>query len=534
MQSFQLLAGKDHKGYTTSSMKKLAANRAFFIALATSLLIFIFGYFLRVMFLPQKALTFGYDQARDAVISQQILKGDLKIQGPPASTPGLFHGVFYYYFLALSYLIGNGSPIITAYWISFLNALTIIIVFFLTYLMTKKTWPALVASFLFAISFEGIQYATWLSNPTIAVWTVPLMYLGLWVWVKEKNKFGPVAAALGLGLSIQAEVFLLYHIVPLAIWLLVGRKSVTKKQIVIFFATLILTVSTMILNEVKFGFRSISGFIQLATGGAENLAYSKSVGDYIVLYLNQIGRIFAFNSYPGNIGIAGSFIISIAIIGILKYRKEKVIPAELFLATWLFSHITVVSVGGVSTPFLMVGIGPAVSILLALFLYRWWQAKHKVVVILILLVVIFGNLSFVLNENKRGSTLFAIQKDMLLSKELQAVDYTYEKAGGDKFSINTLTSPLWVNIVWDYLYKWHGNQKYGYLPEWHGRDQVGQLGGLSATSTDTEKYFLILEPMGGIPLEYLGLTVGQENTYSKIIEEKAWGELIVQYRERTK
>ena len=38
--------------------------------------------------------------------------------------------------------------------------------------------------------------------------------------------------------------------------------------------------------------------------------------------------------------------------------------------------------------------------------------------------------------------------------------------------------------------------------------------------------------MGGIPVEYLGLTVGQENTKSKIIEEKNWGELVVQYREK--
>jgi len=48
--------------------------------------IFIFAFVLRVLFLPKNILTFGYDQARDVIISQSILKGDLKIQGPPAST----------------------------------------------------------------------------------------------------------------------------------------------------------------------------------------------------------------------------------------------------------------------------------------------------------------------------------------------------------------------------------------------------------------------------------------------------------------
>jgi len=139
--------------------------------------IFILTFVLRVLYLPKNSLTFGYDQARDAIVSQQILKGDLKIQGPPASTPGLYHGVFYYYLLAPAYLIGHGSPVIVAYWIAFLNSLTVFIVFYLGYLLTKKTWVGFSASFLFAISFEATQYATWLSNPTIGIWTVPLIYL---------------------------------------------------------------------------------------------------------------------------------------------------------------------------------------------------------------------------------------------------------------------------------------------------------------------------------------------------------------------
>ncbi|MBX4205569.1 hypothetical protein KW795_00050 [Candidatus Microgenomates bacterium] len=521
------------------------------LALIGLFLIFILGFYLRVMYLPQNALTFGYDQARDAINALQIVHGHLKIQGPPASQPGLFHGVLYYYVLAPAYLLGHGSPIIAAYWIAFINSLTILLVFYLTYLFAKKQKvanvyiPALVASLLYAISFEATQYATWMSNPTIAIFTVPLMYLGLWIWINNDsskliNKIAPVIAAVGLGFSIQAEIFLLYHIVPLLIWLWIGRKNISKKQLITFILILLLSLSSMIVNEVKFGFRSIAGFSQLVTGADPNLAYAKSIGDYLILYLNQIGRIFAFNSYPGNIGVAGGFVIILALIGIFKPKNttSKINP-YVFLATWLFSHVTVVSVGGTSTPFLMVGIGPAVSILIAMYLYNWWNSDGSdknakyfgcAISILVLGVIIFGNLKFITRENKNGSTLFSIQKDMLLSKQLSVVDYTYEKSSGDKFSINTLTSPLWINIVWDYLYKWYGQNKYGYTPQWHGRDQIGQLGGLEETSLDTKKYFLILEPMAGIPVQYLDLTIGEENTKSRSIEEKNWGELRVQYR----
>ncbi|MCX6705544.1 MAG: hypothetical protein NTV24_00340, partial [Candidatus Woesebacteria bacterium] len=483
--------------------------------------IFVLAYFLRVLFLSKNSLTFGYDQARDAYVSQQILKGDVKIQGPSASTPGLYHGVLYYYVLAPGYLLGHGSPIATAYWMAFLSSLTVFVVFYLGYLFSKKIGVGLLASFLFAISFETTQYATWLSNPTLGVLTVPLIYLGLWMWISKNRKLGPILAAVGLGFSVQSEIFLAYHLIPLCIWLFISRKTVTKKSLIIFGITFILSISTMIASEVKFGLRSFGGISALALGSGENLAYAKSIGDYLILYLNQIGRIFAFNSYPGNIGWGGTFVIVLAVYSLVK--KDKV---GSFLATWLFAHIWVVTVGGTSTPFLMAGIGPAVSLIIAYYLYKF----PKPLMFFILAIIIFGNISMVLKENPKGSTLFSIQKDMLLSKQIAAIDYTYGEAKGEPFSVNSLTSPLYINIVWTYLYKWYGFSKYGYLPSWHGRDQVGQLDSLEKINKPDNISFLIIEPLDGIPPLYLDLTIGEEDSKTKLLDEKHFGTIRVQER----
>ena len=490
-------------------------------------LIFILAYFLRVLFLSKNSLTFGYDQARDAYVSQQILKGDIKIQGPSASTPGLYHGVLYYYILAPGYLLGHGSPIVAAYWMAFLSSLTVFVVFYLGYLFSKKIGVGLLASFLFAISFEATQYATWLSNPTLGILTVPIMYLGLWIWVYPTSPrlrgIAPVLAALGLGFSVQSEIFLAYHLIPLCIWLFISRKTVTKKSLIAFGITFILSISTMIASEVKFGFRSFGGISALALGSGENLAYAKSIGDYLILYLNQIGRIFAFNSYPGNIGWGGTFVIVLAVYSLV--RKDKV---GSFLATWLFAHIWVVTVGGTSTPFLMAGIGPAVGLIIAYYLYKF----PKPLMFFILAIIIFGNISMILKENSKGSTLFSIQKDMLLSKQIAAIDYTYGEAKGEPFSVNSLTSPLYINIVWTYLYKWYGFSKYGYLPSWHGRDQVGQLDSLEKINKPDDTSFLIIEPLDGIPPQYLELTVGEEDSKTKLLGEQSFGTIHVQKRSR--
>lgn len=496
------------------------------------LALFVFAYILRVFFLSNLSLTFLYDQARDAYIVEQILDGDLKILGPPSSTPGLYHGVFYYYLLAPAYWLGNGSPVAATYWIAFLNSLAVFIVFYLGYLLTKNLVAGFFCSFLYAISFEAVQYATWLSNPTIGVWTVPLIYLGLWLWTREKNNWGAFIAAVGLGLSIQAEIFLVYHIVPASIWIYLNRSKIARNTIVQFTTVLAILLSTLILAEVKFGFQAISGISKLATVQSGSFAYTSSVGDYLVLYLNQIGRTFAFNSYPGNVGYAGVFVLVLVICGVYRFWSKKKVDWSILLALWLFSHVTVVTLGGSTTPFLTVGIGSGVSVLLGVYLSRWWKTGFRWLVMLLLLVFTFGNLSTIAKENPQGSTLFAIQKDMVLEKQLKAIDYTYKQADGEDFSLNSLTSPLWINIVWSYLYKWYGLPKYGYLPQWHGKNQIGQLDSLPPTSKDTSTYFLIIEPMAGIPAQYLELTIGEEDSVSELVLEESFGEIRVQKRLR--
>lgn len=497
------------------------------------LFIFVLAYFLRVLFLPNFSLTFGYDQARDALHVLQILSGDLKILGPPSSTPGLYHGVFYFYFLAPAYFLGQGSPIVAAYWVAFWNALTIFLVFFLGYFLTKRVSVGLLSAFLFAISFEATQYAIWLSNPTIAAWTVPLAYLGLWLWLKDGRRLGPILAGVGLGLSIQADIFLAYHIPSFMLLFFLSRRKIWREEVISFFIALLLALSPMIISEIKFGFRSLNGIVYLLTSG-DKLVSSYGFGDFIVLYFNQLGKVFSYNLFPFNVGYGSAFVLVLLFCALSLWFRQKTFSWNIFLPVWILSHATVVTIGGISTPFLLVGIGPAVLILTSIFLIRWWKSKKKILTITILLLIALSNLKTILKENQNGSTIFAIQKDMILKKQLAAIDYTYQQAHSEMFSINTLTSPLWINIVWAYLYKWYGLPQYGYIPQWHGKDQVGQLDSLPSVEESTKLYFLIIEPLGGIPQRYLKQTIAEEDAVSEFLEEKNFGEIRVQKRIKKK
>ena len=89
-------------------MPKKLFSKNFFIIL----FLMIIGLLMRTYYLHQNNILFGYDQARDAYIASEIAQGDLKILGPPVSIGGFYHGVFYYYFIALPYYLSHGNPIL--------------------------------------------------------------------------------------------------------------------------------------------------------------------------------------------------------------------------------------------------------------------------------------------------------------------------------------------------------------------------------------------------------------------------------------
>ncbi|HKB88327.1 MAG TPA: hypothetical protein VKC53_01620 [Patescibacteria group bacterium] len=494
---------------------------------------FVAALILRWWYLPQKAISFAYDQARDAFVVQDLLRGNLKILGPPVSgVPGLFHGVLYYYVIAPAYLFGHGNPVVVAYFLSFVSSLGVFVVFFLTKLLTKNKIPALIASLIFAFSFEATQYANFLINASMAVWFVPVFYVGLYLWITKSNKWAPIIAGLGLGLSIQSEVALSYHIFPLIIWLLVFKDKIVKKDLIIFILSFMIGISSMILAEIKFGLTGTSGILYLLTG-QDGIVQTKTLSDYIVTLINQSGKVFAYSLYPKNIvfgGLLGFTMIISSIFLNLNEIKNKILTWETFLTVWIFAYSVALPFGGWNMKHILVGVAPAICIFAGIFIWKYFS-NYKFILSIALIIVLFANLSTILKENKNGQTIFPLQPDLILRNETSLVDYTYQRSGNEPFSISSLTSPLFVNTLWSYLYNWYGQSKYGYLPSWIGRDQIGQLGNnLKFAPSNLTHHFFIIEPTNGIPSLYIDYAKGDQDSISKFYDQRTFGELVVQER----
>lgn len=497
------------------------------------IILIIAGLFIRNLYTFQNAITFGYDQARDLIISQEIFNGDFKIQGPSANAPGLNHGVLYFYFLAIPYLLGEGNPVITAIWLSIFNTLTILLVFYLAYILTKDKLASIVAAVVFTFSYEASQYALWLSNPSMAVWFVPLIYLCLWLWTVKSKSLYAILTGLFLGLSIQSDLFLVYHVFPVAAWILINRKHFEFTTVAKSIFGLILGVLTLILSEIKFGFQGINGLVYLFTGG-DKIASSKNIFDFIFIYFSQLQKLFTNNLYPTSLTV-GAVIMVVLILWLVTTISEVKTERpnyKLFLILFLFAHLPVVPLGGLNSPYLTVGLGSAACIIAGLFISQLYR-KSKIVALGLLIIVVVSNITMILRENKKGQTIFSTRPAMLLSNLINAVDYTYVSSNGEKISIDTVTAPLWLNTTWSAVYNIYGVKKYGFLPFWHGKDQVGYWGdNLEKTPKEVRNYYLIIEPHAGIPEKFIEYAINDENYKSSLIEEKDFGGITVQKRKK--
>ena len=479
------------------------------------------AFLLRVVFIPQNAISFHYDMARDAFAAREIWQDhNLKILGPPTSTPGLFHGVLYYYLLAIPYGLSGGSPFAASLFLSFLSSLTIIPIFILAKEIFKETKWAYLAGLLFAVSFEATQYGPWLSNPNPAMLSVSLFFLGLWFW-KKGRAWGLYMGALSAALSAQFQFFLIYLFFLIPVFGYIFKIKSSLKQVKIAFLFGLLGFLNFIIAAVKFN------SIQNILGGFLNISVSTQI-DFrtkftllAINYIDNFSNLFINNFLPINVFLGG--LLAVVVLYIL--RKQK------FIFLCLLSNFPIFIFGGHSNAYANVGlVTPAILGVIYLIQNLWKTSKLFGLALISLIIV--SNLFAIYKNAPNGQIALVIPDGMVLKNQFALIDETYAKAAGQSFSINSLTLPLWTNTTWAYLYSWYGKNKYGYVPSFYGRNQVGLLGekDLNKIEKSMDLSFFIMEPYDGIPANFINEDINTENAKTEIVSETNFGSLRLQQR----
>jgi len=497
------------------------------------LVVFLLALIIRFLFFPNN-IYFGFDQARDAFETLEIIRGNLKLIGPSTSFEGLFHGVAYYYLIVPSYLL-SASPEVTVAFLRILNALGVFVIYILgSVLFNKKV--GLIASILFTFSFEQSQFAIYMGNPSPAAVSVPLMFLGLALVIFKNKAWGLPLAFFCLGLSIQFQFALFYLVVPFFLVLLTFKKDFLKLPIKFHLASLLmlfLSISTFLLAELKYGFKTTSGLLSLASAGNE-----KDILTIISTYLFTVDKMLSFNIF-GELKI-GLIVGTISFTLLVWHFKSGSFRKQVtFLSIWFFSLIVTVLVsGGVkdlqnNIPLYYPNVGVSVSLLLFV---AFLVSQYKRIGIIILLVIFVVNINMIFKFNPKGTiSEIDVQQGMLLGDEKKVLDYLYQDAAGNPFAVKAITMPFTINTTWSYLFEWYGKDKYGYLPIWNGKNAAGFPGNIIVQEVQERlpNYrYLIIEPTRGVAPHLINEYIQEENYFTRIVEERNIGEFVIQKREK--
>lgn len=478
--------------------------------------VFLFAYIIRFLSVWPANTIIGFDQARDLFDAKKIITGDVRIIGPTAgNNPNLHHGVAWLYFIIPPLLISE-NPISVVLWNSLFNAGVVIAIYFLTKSLFKNKIAAIIASIITAVSYYYVQFSGWLSNPTLTLLTVPVIFYGIWRYYENKW-WGLPLAMLFLGLSIQFELFFIY-LIPTSIltWLILKPKFPSFKTLIYSLLAISLSLSSMIATEIKFHFAGVKSLLSAGSfvGGSQKF-------DYL--------NFFSLNFFPQNKNL--DIALGIFVVGFFIYeaiQNSETRKRNFLMLLWLFSPITMLALGTHNAPWFLIG-RPAAAIIMGSYILS--KIKPRLLIVLMLFLICFVNIKAIKNSYGKGQPLLEPDLGAILSKQIAVMQYTHNKAKGNEFAIDTVTNPLYINAVWAWNYKWYA-RKYSYKPTWLGGDQEYPYNTL-VKATGKEKYlFLIIDETPRIPPVYTQNAIVNLAKKAKLIEEKSFDGIKVLMWER--
>lgn len=464
--------------------------------LAVIFAIAVVGLFLR-LYPGQDHFIWSYDQARDSVVIRTILgEKNIMIAGPQTEFVGLNHGPLYYYIAAPFYHYAQANPNIVLYAMAVLNLSTLIPLTLLVQHLFRDSRITIVSAVLFAVAYQQIEYARWLSNVSVAIPMLAWSYFFLWKTVSENKR--ALFTGLFAGLAMQAEFFLVF-MVAIA-YLLFYFYGVTRKSVIKYHLGFALGACTYIISEIKFNFLGVKTFVTEFLAGHSDSITPASLS--LTKYLDHLG----FTTQQNVFGItpAMGLLAFFGLLGVLlayrhQIQRNNYTSAVVFLLVLLFSHSILVTFHFIDAVFLNLTFLVPLLVLTAFVIWLLYTRGHKWFSFA-LVALILGTQLYQLHSNVQAQTPFKLynfhQSAILFSEKKEIVAKVYELTNGEEFTFGVLGTPYGVQTVWATLFEnylaEHPNLT---RPHWYGYQALGYPADTYFTKVDhpAQKHILIIE-----------------------------------------
>lgn len=431
------------------------------------------GVILRSVEVVNGNFLFGFDQGRDylavknIVVDHKLTLIGSEIGAGVAGFRGIFHGPFYYYLLALPFIIFRGDPYGGMILMFILGIATIL----LSYIIGRRIFGAkvgLLAAAIVAVSPPFISYSrfVWNSNPA-PLFVLLAFYLVFLFSKKGKTKFLFWASFFsGFVYNFQLAMAIPLSLALIIYCLLVLKLKQIKQYGVLFLGT-ILAFLPMLLFEIRHGFQATKGLLIYLFNHPETATtqtfWAMLLRDHLLVFFDNF-----LSTFPSQTIIPSTIIIIIFPIIFYFIMKEKDKPKKQFILYLLIlTPVTFIVLGFLRNfvyDYYLIHLNLAYIFLVVFAVVSVFKARYKIVNDLIvgyaaiwLLSSIFFNIrTFYYDITDYGG----IHK---IRGKLDAIDYIYKNADGERFGLLVFSPPIYT-YPYDYLISWYGKKKYGFVP----------------------------------------------------------------------
>lgn len=480
-------------------------------------LIVIISSYLRLIGTYTNSFAFTYDVGRDMLkVAEIVYQHKIVLIGFTTGLEGVFYGPWWYYILALPFLISSGDPQFISVFIAFTGISAIIILYLFGKKIESEKLGILFAFFAgFSPSLIGISTQIW--NPNIA----PLLITAsLFLIIKIFQKPSVITFFLyGIltSLLIDTEIVfgLLLFISSLIGLFIVSRKTIISKKSLFFLPGLLLILAPRIIFDLRHGFLMTNNILKLlisqkTSGGGFMLS---SVIDKLNIFLGH----YAY-TITGDLKLAAGLLLTIVIVcTFIIYKKIPKLVKKIFLFSIIVTAVFIVGILFFSHdiwPHYLVGLPVYYCLITAVPLYYAAKnIKYGNFALLILLFILF------LVNVKPISIISDLQKPIwegdasVYRNQIAVVDYVYKQAAGKPFNYIAY-SPAVFSYPYDYLFSWYGPKKYKYTP----------------AKEHQKLFFVIIEPEHERPVLLKDWLKLREKDGKIIKEQKVKGGVVVQTR----
>lgn len=450
-------------------------------------LIAVLGAIPRGIELINKNYLFGFDQGLFYQEVAKIVDGHhLTLIGDEVGgIGGFFQGPGWRYLLVAPYILFRGDPY-GAMVLMFLLGVGSILLSSLLFnnILGKKI--SLLIGFFIALS-PGIISQSRFFWPPFVITPLALFFLFCVLKAYQGKKFYIPLAFLTLGFMNNFEIatggsLLLASVVTLSF--IRPKHFFSIKVMALSITAYIIPQLPLILFDIRHQFISSKGLIRFISHGSSNQNVY-SLKNHLDMFKDSL------LSVSGNLyfGIFIIFLISFAFYKIHKDKKIKAqtkrfvyflvicpvilfvlfLPIKTVLWSWWFLELPV---------FLCVLLGLSTAYTLKIS-----KLKYLISVFLILYFIFFAYQSwqwYRVDLNDYGGTA-------KIKGKIDAIDYIYHDAKGEKFGLLVFTPPVYA-YPYDYILYWYGKHKYGYVP----------------SSSKEKLFYLLIEKDPVKPTSYIG------------------------------